>query len=239
MSYFFSSLQPVPSTNRRYEVDIRSARRRRRWRYATIILGAGGLVFVAYLFYALLNRDVPQDMFNSVLWNLVAETVTICVAAFVAKWRDDFPKTSKRILEDSQAILKGKVFSIVDDELKSHEFSALNDSNLSKKLAESYNEVIANDPDGWNQIVAERMDTIGKFDTEYRRLRNEYERSMEEVFERTSSYFSDASKNLERLNQVAARVKARAIEPSFDLLASTRESLNEVRQQIQAIEFSV
>ena len=82
------------------------------------------------------------------------------------------------------------------------------------------------------------MDTIRRYDVEYRRLRNEYERNVEDVFERTASYFSDASKNLERLNQVAARVKARAIEPSFDLLASTRESLNDVKKQIQAIEFS-
>jgi hypothetical protein len=118
-----------------------------------------------------------------------------------------FPKTSKRILEDSQAILRGKVFGIVDDELQSHEFSALQDSNLSKKLVESYHEIIVADPDGWKQIAAERMDIVRRYDAEYRRLRNEYERNMAEVFEHTSSYFSDASKNLERLNQVAARVK--------------------------------
>ena len=159
-------------------------------------------------------------------------------AAFIAKWSDDFPKTSTRILEGAQAILRGKVFGIVDDELQSHEFSALNDSSLSKKLVESYHEIVDADPDGWNQIVAERMDTIRRYDVEYRRLRNEYERNVEDVFERTASYLSDASKNLERLNQVAARVKARAIEPSFDLLASTRESLNDVKKQIQAIEFS-
>jgi hypothetical protein len=225
--------------NRQYEADILAAQRRRRFRYATIIGGAGVLVFAAYLFYAFLNRDVAQDRFNSVVWNLVAEAITLFVAAFYAKWSDDFPKTSKRILEDAQVILRGKVLGIVDHELQSHEFSALSDANLSKKLVEAYHEIVNVDPDGWNQMVAERMDSIRRYDVEYRRLRNEYERSMEEVFEHTSSYFSDASKNLERLNEVAARVKARAIEPSFDLLASTRESLNEVKQQIQAIEFSV
>ena len=229
----------IAEGNRQYKADIVAAQRQRRVRYTTIILGAAGIAFAAYLFYAFLNRDVPQDMFNSVVWNLVAETIAVCVGLLIAKWRDDFPKTTKRILEDSQAILRGRVFSIAEDELQSHEFSALNDSNLSKKLLQSYSAIVDIDPDGWNQIVAERMDIIGRFDGEYRRLRSEYERNMEEVFERTSSYFSDASKNLERLNGVAARVKARAIEPSFDLLASTRESLNEVKQQIQAIEFSV
>ncbi len=179
----------IAEGNRQYETDISTARRRRQARYAAIILGAATVVFIGYLFYRFLNRDVPQDIFNSVIWNLAAETIA--------------------------------------------------DSNLSNKLVESYRSVIDNDPDGWNQIVAERMEVIRKYDTEYRRLRREYERNMEEVFEHTSSYFSDASKNLQRLNEVAARVKARAIEPSFELLASTRESLNEVKKQIQAIEFSV
>ncbi len=226
----------IAEGNRQYETDISTARRRRQARYAAIILGAATVVFIGYLFYRFLNRDVPQDIFNSVIWNLAAETIAVCVGVFIARWRDDFPKTTKRILEDSQAILRGKVLGIVDEELQSH---TLDDSNLSNKLVESYRSVIDNDPDGWNQIVAERMEVIRKYDTEYRRLRREYERNMEEVFEHTSSYFSDASKNLQRLNEVAARVKARAIEPSFELLASTRESLNEVKKQIQAIEFSV
>jgi hypothetical protein len=208
-------------------------------RYGAIVFGAATLVFIGYLFYAYFNRDVPQDIFNSVIWNLAAETIAVGIGVFIARWRDDFPKTSKRILEDAQAILKGKVLSIVDQELQSHKFAALDDATLSKKMIESYRLIIDSDPDGWNQIVAERMEIIRKYDAEYRRLRSEYEKNMEEVFEHTSSYFSDASKNLQRLNEVAARVKARAIEPSFELLASTRESLDDVKKQIQAIEFSV
>jgi hypothetical protein len=229
----------MAQAHRLYETDITTARRRRYWRYTAIIAGSAGLVFAAYLFYAFLNRDVPQDMFNSVVWNLVAETIAVVVGVSIAKWRDDFPKTTKRILEDHQAILKGRVFDLVANEIRSHEFSGLDDSKLAKKLADSYGRIVDSDPDGWNQIAAERMEVIRKHDTEYRRLRNEYEKNMEEVFEHTSSYFSDASKNLERLNEVAARVKARAIEPSFKLLASTRDSLNEVRKQIHSVEFTV
>jgi hypothetical protein len=122
--------------------------------------------------------------------------------------------------------------------LKAHEFSGLNDSNLSGKLFQTYHRIISSDPDGWHQVVAERLQVLRGHDAEYRRLRNKYEKSMDEVVEHTSSYFSDASKNLERLNQVAERVKVRAIEPSFKLLASTRESLDEVRKQIYSVEFS-
>jgi hypothetical protein len=87
-------------------------------------------------------------------------------------------------------------------------------------------------------LASERLDVLRKYDNEFRRLRGEYERSAEEILAQTSLYFSDASKNLERLNEVAARVKARAIEPSFKLLATTRDSLNDVKEQIHAVEFS-
>jgi hypothetical protein len=160
------------------------------------------------------------------------------LGAFIARWRDDFPRTTSRILEDSQAILREKVLGIVEEEFKTHEFSALDESVLSKKLLEVYNRVVEVDPDGWNQVASERLDVLRKHDGEFRRLRAEYERSAEDVLVQTSSYFSDASRNLERLNEVAARVKARAIEPSFQLLANTRDSLNEVKKQIHAVEFS-
>jgi hypothetical protein len=60
---------------------------------------------------------------------------------------------------------------------------------------------------------------------------------MEEVFEHTLTYFSDASKNLELLNEVAARVKKRAIEPSFELLEDTQASLEDVKNSIRSVEF--
>ncbi|MGZ3554149.1 MAG: hypothetical protein ACXWMT_11745 [Candidatus Binataceae bacterium] len=176
-------------------------------------------------------------MVNAIIWNLVAAAIGSVISSGIAKWRDDFPKTSRRILGDAQSILKGRILSIVDDALQSHEFSALAESKLSQSLSETCARVIQIDPDGWNQIAAERIDALRRHETEYRRLRNEYEAMMEEVFERTSSYFSDASRNLERLNEVAARVKKHAIEPSFELLAETRASLEDVKNQIRSVEF--
>jgi hypothetical protein len=224
--------------HQQYESDILTARRRRLWRYATMSVGAALFAFFCYIVYRFINRDVPQDIVNAIVWNVVATIITGSVGALFAKWRDDFPRTTKRILEGAQAILREKVLNIVEQEFKEHEFSALDGSMLTKKLLEAYNRVLDFDPDGWNQVASDRLDILRKHDTEFRRLRTEYERGTEEIFAQTSSYFSDASKNLERLNEVAARVKARAIEPSFQLLATTRDSLNEVRRQIHAVEFS-
>lgn len=228
----------IAEGHRQYDLDIRTARRRRFWLYTTMILGAALLAFMGYILYVFINRDVPQDILNSIVWNLVATIISGAAGAFIARWRDDFPRTTNRILDDSQAILREKILGIVEEEFKAHEFSALDESLLSKKLLEAYNRIVDVDPDGWNQVASERLDVLRKYESEFHRLRAEYERSAVGVLVQTSSYFSDASKNLERLNEVAARVKARAIEPSFQLLANTRDSLNEVKKQIHAVEFS-
>ena len=228
----------VAEARRQYEIDIGTARRRRLWRYVVMTIGAAAIAFLGYVVYAFINRDVPQDIVNAVVWNLVATIISGGIGALFAKWRDDFPHTTSRILEDAQAILREKVLSIVEQEFKAHEFSALDDAALAKRLLDAYNRIIDFDPDGWSQIASERLDVLRKHDAEFRRLRGEYERGAEEIFTQTSTYFSDASKNLERLNEVAAKVKGRAIEPSFQLLANTRDSLNDVKKQIQAVEFS-
>jgi hypothetical protein len=223
---------------RRYALDVAAARRRRFWLYATTIFGAAFLAFAGYVFYAFINRDVPQDMANAIVWNLVATVISASAGAYFAKWRDDFPRKTGRIQEDAEAIIREKVLAVIEEEFKAYEFSALNEAMLSKRLLETYTRIVEFDPDGWNQVASNRLDVLRRYDKDLRRLRADYERNADEVFGRTSSYFSDASKNLERLNEVAARVKARAIEPSFQLLAATRDSLNDVKKQIHAVEFS-
>ena len=115
----------IAEASRQYDADIQSERGRRRRRYTLAIAVPAALVFTSYLFYAYVNRDVPQDMVNAIVWNVVAAAICSVISSGIAKWRDDFPKTSKRILDDAQSILKGKILSVVDDALHSHEFSAL------------------------------------------------------------------------------------------------------------------
>jgi len=138
-----------------------------------MILGSALLAFMGYALYAFFNRAVPSDIVNSIVWNLVATIISGSAGALIARWLDDFPHTTNRILEDSQAILREKVLSIVEEEFKAHEFSALDESVLSKRLLEAYNRIIDVDPDGWNQVASERLDVLRKYDGEFRRLRAE------------------------------------------------------------------
>lgn len=86
----------MAEAGRQYDNDISNARRRRRWKYVLAFAGPAALVFLTYLFYVYINRDVPQDMANAVVWNLVAAAIGSAIASGIAKWRDDFPKTSTR-----------------------------------------------------------------------------------------------------------------------------------------------
>lgn len=82
----------VAEARRQYEQDITTARRRRQWRYLAIIAGSVLLAFLGYLSYAFLNRDVPQDIANAIIWNLVASVISGAAGASLAKWRDDLAR---------------------------------------------------------------------------------------------------------------------------------------------------
>jgi hypothetical protein len=87
-------------------------------------------------------------------------------------------------------------------------------------------------------VAADISGKIRQWYLDYRDLQARYSEIIDAVTDDVSRYFSDATKNLELLREVAERIKARAIEPSFELLARTSHSLDSVKRQIQAIEFS-
>jgi hypothetical protein len=69
-------------------------------------------------------------------------------------------------------------------------------------------------------------------------LRQEYLTFIDEIHKRCAPYFTDASKNLKILNAIARRIKERAIEPSFKLLDHTRQQLESVKKEVEAVEFT-
>jgi hypothetical protein len=68
-------------------------------------------------------------------------------------------------------------------------------------------------------------------------LRAAYLGLIEQVRQDASEYFADSSRNLAVLNDVAAQIKAEAIEASFDLLAATRDELLSVKRVVDAVVF--
>ena len=108
---------------------------------------------------------------------------------------------------------------------------------LAGELSQVYRKVIGSDPDGWHQIAAVQLQSLKELYAEDNTVRSTIPDFADAVI-RASSYFSDAAKNFELLNAVASRIKEGAIEPSFVLLNRTRQSLDEVKKEIQSVDFS-
>jgi 50S ribosome-binding GTPase len=226
----------VLERRRAYEKEIIEARKHRRYLYgAAVALGVtlGVLSYVAYV-YAV---DIPQNNFHAVIWNIVAQLIWVPLAFFAAKWVDKFPKRSATIRHDSEAMLRRSLEKIAEEEINAHEFAAISAPTLTQRLSKAYQGLIDVDPDSWNIAAADRLNAFRELHSEFTKIHSEYVSLVESVADRVSGYFSDASKNLQLLNDVADKIKARAIEPSFKLLGDTRESLSRIRQKVHEVEF--
>jgi hypothetical protein len=221
---------------RAYEMEIAGARQTRRFLYAMAFVGGSIVGVLSYLAYRY-AVDIPQNTFHSVVWNIVAQLIWAPVAFAVAKGIDKFPRRSAMIRHEYQAMLRRELERTADEELRTHDFAAINPQNLAKRLSRAYHSLIDSDPDSWNLVAADRLNTLRELHSEFTAMRGEYVNLIETAVDKISSYFSGASKNLQLLNAVADRIKARAIEPSFKLLADTQESLDRIKKQVHEVEF--
>jgi methyl-accepting chemotaxis protein len=181
---------------------------------------------------------VEHDLFELLLLEVIAGLFVSIITYFVAKAFDNFPKTSARLKSDHQATLRGNFNTVIDDELRTHQFAALEHTTFIERLKTTYSRLIECDPDGWNQIAAERLIVLRQLDSDFRMVQARYVQQIAEIVESVSAYFSNATRNMELLKAVADRIKARAIQPSFDLLARTSESLRNVKNEIDETDFA-
>jgi hypothetical protein len=126
----------------------------------------------------------------------------------------------------------------MDAELKGLSFDALNETILSNRLTQMCEHIISGNRDAWHGKAAEILRTLRALYTDYRTLRGEYVSFINEMHQQCTSYFSDASRNLEILNAVAKKIKENAIEPSFALLDKTQKELEYVKRDVEAVDFT-
>jgi hypothetical protein len=134
-------------------------------------------------------------------------------------------------------MLRNDLERTADEEIHACEFAAISAPTLTKRLEKAYQSLIDCDPENWNLAAMDRLNVLRELHSEFAKVRAECLELAETVDDKVSAYFSDASKNLQLLNDVADKIKARAIEPSFKLLGDTRESLHRIRQQVHDVEF--
>jgi len=215
--------------------EARAARRRRYWGVAAITGVIVALGSIAYFHYSL---PAPESTFGAITLHVVAGLIVEAIVLAVARWRENAPKRAIETQERFQAALNDNIRKTMDAELKGLSFDALNETVLSNRLTQMCEHILSGNTDAWHGKAADVLRTLRAMYTDYRALRNDYVSFINETHQQCTSYFSDASKNLEILNTVAKKIKESAIEPSFALLDKTQKELDYVKKDVEAVDFT-
>jgi predicted GTPase len=221
-----------------YDQAIKVASKRRVWTYATT---AGSLVVVAFCLtagYAWLRHPAGQSVGAVLGWGVVANILAAALGLGVARLRDNYPETKKKISDHHLARLASMVVSVLDGLTGNHKFGCLQEPVLIARLKKVYSELTQNlADDSWQHEAEEMYELLRVNHRELSSLRSEYLGVVGELTKGFSRYFDDAKKNLQVLQRISEGVKDRAIQPSFQLLENTNSALCELRDAIAAIQF--
>lgn len=221
-----------------YDKDRTAARHARKVRYVTAIGVMGGIALAAYIIYHRMVQPVGQSVLEILGWGILVEFIANLLGFGIARFRDDYPETTRQIKERHNAILNSQIKTAIDDAVKAHAFSILQVSVLGQKLGKIYTSLTFPPSDAWQAIIEEQYRNVRTWISNYQEIRQAYLAVVESFAKDSGHYFEDAQQNLTTLKLTASSIKERAIEPSFTLLARTSEQLQAVKNEITAIRFS-
>jgi hypothetical protein len=212
-------------------------RKARQKRYA-IAFAITAIVYVCASFtYHHSGYPAPASLVGEVLVHIGSVSLLEVVVFLVVKAKENAPKLLAQTREEIHAKLKDDVRLALETQLSALALNPLNEQVITSRLTKIY--VLALDlPSGaWQTRARETLTLLRKISSTYSSLRIAYAGLAEQVRHDAAQYFADSSRNLSVLNDVAARIKAEAIEPSFDLLAATREELLSVKTEVDSVVF--
>ena len=213
------------NTKANYDREMKAARKASKRRYRGIIGASSGIGLALYLGYRYLSSTAPQSIFGTVMWGLVSALIGNAVGFLIARLRDTLPETTRMIRERLTSNLRDDVRKLLDLDVGSYRFEALNEASISNRLFQIYERVLSAPDYSWHAAATEYLRILRASHSECEALRGSYVAFIEEAHQQCGHYFTDASKNLEALNTVAGKIKERAIEPSFQLLSSNAKTV--------------
>jgi predicted GTPase len=222
-----------------YDKAIRAAEKQRMSTYA-MTAGICMLIGFALTFgYAYLKKTAGQSIGEVIFWGVVAGLIVNAIGLGLAKFRDNYPETKRKVIEQHLAELVSQADSVVNNQLINHKFACLEEKALATRTRNIYDAIgSAATGDAWQQQADKQFEAVHGVYRELNRLRGEYLSVMDELIQEFGRFFNDTEKNLSILQKISDEVKDRAIRPSFELLANTSNQLGELRQEIQTIEFA-
>jgi predicted GTPase len=226
------------NTRSSYDTEMRAAASARRRHYFLIVTTASLIALSLFFGYRYLASTAPQSIFQTIMWGLTSTLLGNAVGFLVARFRDTYPDTTRKIKQRFSVMLREEVHKAVDAETQSHRFEVLNEGYLGGRLRTIYNDVILPPTDPWQVKANEYLRSIRDLYVQLESVRGNYVGLIDDIHRQATRYFTDATKNLEILNTIAGKIKERTIEPSFTLLDETQRQLEYVKKEIESVEFA-
>ncbi len=228
----------------RWEIGLRAAKRKRRNYFITVALVTAVLYFVAYSgFLRFQNIDVSSNVSSTIFWGIITSIVFEFISFLVALARDSYPRdikvTETKILED----FRQTSFETIEQEISSfkdedNEKVIVSAERLSNFLYDSWQTALVVRPqESHFTSTTSLFQEFVELNNGYSNLLNDYHDAIEALKDKASSYFAEPEKNISKLREITNSLKQESVDPSFELLAATKNILHEVKQKIDAIEF--
>ncbi len=213
---------------------LRQARRRR----YLIAFAITALAYICVIFvYRHSRYPAPTSLGGQVLVAVGSGVLLELVVLLVVKAKENVPKLLVQTREEIQVKLREDIRLALESQLKALVLNPLNEQAIASRLIKIYVDALDLPSDAWRTRAKETLNMLRRISQTYSDLRISYMGLVEQVRKDSSDYFGDSSRNLAVLNDVAGRIRAEAIEPSFDLLAATREELVSVKTEVDSVLF--
>lgn len=221
----------------RCDSDLKLLKRARITRYSIAFVVTGVIFACASFVYHHFGQPAPTTFIGEALLHLGTGALLEIVVLGVLKIRENVPKLLSHTREKVQVKLQSDIKQALDAQVNGLALNCLNEQVLGANVAKIYEQALDLSSAAWRARAKETLDSIRNFLVKYADLRSTYADIVEQVRQDALQYFVDPSKNLSVLNAVAGRIKAKAIEPSFELLEATREELLTIKTDVEAISF--
>ena len=234
----------VKNTLEKWESTIMSEQKARRLYFFYFLSGSIILttsVYLAFLKFGEVN--VSNNLFSTILLGLITNCIFAFFSFLVAKAYDRFPR---RINSSESAILaefREDFERIRDDNISFLEYNSLNEGGKKIEYISNYlfhyleNNLIHTPLNEWSQSAKSYFEILVDLNNRYYQIREKYVKLIEKLKGEVSQYFDRINDNLEKLRDFSNDLKQNSVDPSFELLASTRDTLKEVKGKIEAIKF--
>ena len=221
-----------------YDSRIHAFRSERRRAYAIWCSLAGIVWLLTLAVYHHHEQAAPKSAVGELLLGIIAGGILQVGTVLFVSWWKSLPKLLDRTEEDVHTKLNGDLRQLsakLPDELR---LDSLNEAVLSTHINRIYIQALSIENTNWRSTASEFLKSTRELQAKFITTRRGHLANIEELRVGALRYFNDPAHNISLLTTVAQKIKERAIEPSFQLLDTTREQLLSVKNEVTNVSFS-